>query len=387
MFQLSGGESTYGAKVTRGSSVGSAKSDLLTLPPIAQSRSYRGELTINGSLHLRARDYDAHAGTFTRRDPLPGDDGRPTVANAYHYSWNDPLNVVDPSGMHSGPFDDCDASSECNYVVRDVAYGHSSPSQQSDSGATGRSDCYSTSPFESEIQSAAIATGMDQRMIRAIYEVEAQCLGQSPDWMGDHGVQNESENGNELALLAKGHKASLGPTNMEYYAFASTMSKHGDLFDKYFQNPGVGDYPDWLWTQLSHSMGGKFLSALATGTRLRDLSQQLDEIISNNHSRVRSISLRDYDSLVAGNHYSHVYFQSTVLGVGWFGGGRPDEANGGQENSITRMSNLVLSNRWYDGTSVPPDMKRGNGVYGKAFCSSGKALGMPGAASDCPNDQ
>jgi len=72
--------------------------------------SYRGELTINGVLHLRARDYDARTGTFTKRDPLDGIDGTATVSNAYHYTDNDPLNRSDPSGMRPGPSTDSDAA-------------------------------------------------------------------------------------------------------------------------------------------------------------------------------------------------------------------------------------------------------------------------------------
>jgi hypothetical protein len=49
-------------------------------------------------VYLRARDYDPVAGTFTARDPLDGVPGTTTVSNPYHYSDNDPLNKVDPTG-------------------------------------------------------------------------------------------------------------------------------------------------------------------------------------------------------------------------------------------------------------------------------------------------
>jgi RHS repeat-associated protein len=62
------------------------------------AHGYRGELTINGSVHLRARDYSPGPGTFTKTDPLLGVAGTTTVANPYHYTDNDPLNKTDPSG-------------------------------------------------------------------------------------------------------------------------------------------------------------------------------------------------------------------------------------------------------------------------------------------------
>jgi len=60
---------------------------------------YRGEVHIDGLVHLRNRDYDPVTGTFTSPDPLDGVDGAPTVANVYHYSDNDPVNRVDPLGL------------------------------------------------------------------------------------------------------------------------------------------------------------------------------------------------------------------------------------------------------------------------------------------------
>lgn len=76
----------------------------------------RGELTINGSVHLRARDYTPSTGTFTSRDAVDGDNGMPTVSNPYHYTYNDPLNNADPNGMHSGPSNDADHSAKPTVV-------------------------------------------------------------------------------------------------------------------------------------------------------------------------------------------------------------------------------------------------------------------------------
>jgi RHS repeat-associated protein len=62
---------------------------------------YRGELTIDSQLYLRARDYQATLGQFTTIDPLEGVIGATTVANPYHYTDNNPLNKVDPTGMRA----------------------------------------------------------------------------------------------------------------------------------------------------------------------------------------------------------------------------------------------------------------------------------------------
>ena len=43
--------------------------------------------------------YDPTTGTFLSPDPIDGHDGTTTVANAYHYVGNDPLNYVDPLGL------------------------------------------------------------------------------------------------------------------------------------------------------------------------------------------------------------------------------------------------------------------------------------------------
>ncbi len=52
------------------------------------------------------RIYDPTTGTFLSPDPMDGVDGTPTVANAYHYADNDPLNKTDPLGLRPNDDDD-----------------------------------------------------------------------------------------------------------------------------------------------------------------------------------------------------------------------------------------------------------------------------------------
>ncbi|MFP5372288.1 MAG: RHS repeat domain-containing protein, partial [Actinomycetes bacterium] len=67
---------------------------------------YRGELSLAGVVHLRAREYDPALGRFTTPDLLDGVPGEPTVANRYPYAANNPLGAVDPLGLR--PYGDGD---------------------------------------------------------------------------------------------------------------------------------------------------------------------------------------------------------------------------------------------------------------------------------------
>lgn len=67
---------------------------------------YRSELHLGNLIHLRNRDYDPATGQFTTQDELDGIDGTPSVANAYHYSLNDPYNISDPLGLRGGEPDE-----------------------------------------------------------------------------------------------------------------------------------------------------------------------------------------------------------------------------------------------------------------------------------------
>jgi RHS repeat-associated protein len=59
---------------------------------------YRGELTLDNQLWLRARSYQSATGLMSAPDPVIGRPGKTTLANAYHYADNNPLNRIDPTG-------------------------------------------------------------------------------------------------------------------------------------------------------------------------------------------------------------------------------------------------------------------------------------------------
>lgn len=60
---------------------------------------YRGELTVGGLVHLRARDYDPTTGSLTTPDPLDTEPGETSVPSPYVYALSDPLNRIDPLGL------------------------------------------------------------------------------------------------------------------------------------------------------------------------------------------------------------------------------------------------------------------------------------------------
>jgi RHS repeat-associated protein len=64
--------------------------------------------------HAEARGYDPVIGRFTSRDPLANDYPGWTP---YHYTHNNPLNLIDPTGMSA-----CDPPDECGWMDRIFSY-------------------------------------------------------------------------------------------------------------------------------------------------------------------------------------------------------------------------------------------------------------------------
>src|SRR5437667_177279 len=60
---------------------------------------------LNGLDHTWWRKYESSAGRWTSPDPLGGSLGDPQSFNAYTYSGNDPVNLIDPTGLLPGLWD------------------------------------------------------------------------------------------------------------------------------------------------------------------------------------------------------------------------------------------------------------------------------------------
>jgi RHS repeat-associated protein len=66
-----------------------------------QPFGYTGEQRDSATemVYLRARMYDPAMGRFIQRDPYPGAIGAPLSLNRFSYVQNNPINLVDPSGL------------------------------------------------------------------------------------------------------------------------------------------------------------------------------------------------------------------------------------------------------------------------------------------------
>ncbi len=86
-----------------------------------------------------ADNYDPTTGTFLTRDPLDGEDGTTTVANPYHYTYNDPLNRTDPLGLRP-----CDALFSAVAAIASMVSGTTSDpcGGSTPSGAPGGGGCF-----------------------------------------------------------------------------------------------------------------------------------------------------------------------------------------------------------------------------------------------------
>ena len=96
---------------------------------------YRGELSDDDSVYLRAREYDTTVGRFSARDPAALLIGQTDPDSPYVYGNNDPVNFVDPQGRFAlsdvigqllaslfaplrGPGFDCDDDDPGNSIER-----------------------------------------------------------------------------------------------------------------------------------------------------------------------------------------------------------------------------------------------------------------------------
>ena len=74
--------------------------------------------TGSGLYYLRARMYDPRTGRFTQTDPVSGQLGDAQSLHRYAYSWNDPVNLADPSG--ESPLDEI--SEALDQIQKSIAY-------------------------------------------------------------------------------------------------------------------------------------------------------------------------------------------------------------------------------------------------------------------------
>ncbi|MCK9923673.1 DUF6531 domain-containing protein [Frankia sp. AgPm24] len=68
-------------------------------PGLDSALGYRGELVLGDLVWQRARVLDPRTRSFLSPDPLANIPGMPGQANPYHHAWNDPVGMVDPTGL------------------------------------------------------------------------------------------------------------------------------------------------------------------------------------------------------------------------------------------------------------------------------------------------
>jgi RHS repeat-associated protein len=73
-----------------------------------------------GLINLRARYYDPALGRFLQRDPAPASGTYPQALNRYSYGINNPIRVIDPSGLTCGSYYDTEG---CDDDGGDISVG------------------------------------------------------------------------------------------------------------------------------------------------------------------------------------------------------------------------------------------------------------------------
>jgi RHS repeat-associated protein len=77
--------------------------EAIAAPPVPGSLGFAGTLGVRaetaGLWDMRARLYDPHLGRFISRDPWPATLPGPATLNRYAYALNDPVSLLDPSGL------------------------------------------------------------------------------------------------------------------------------------------------------------------------------------------------------------------------------------------------------------------------------------------------
>ncbi|MCM3882391.1 DUF6531 domain-containing protein [Frankia sp. R82] len=95
---------------TRGAAAAARGSSPASPPasPASAGLGYRGELAFDGLLWQRARVLDPQTRSFLSPDPLEHVPGLPGAANAFHEAWNNPVGMLDPTGLRPLSDDDYD---------------------------------------------------------------------------------------------------------------------------------------------------------------------------------------------------------------------------------------------------------------------------------------
>ncbi|MCP4308578.1 MAG: RHS repeat-associated core domain-containing protein, partial [bacterium] len=331
---------------------------------------YRGELQHQDRIHLRNRDYDPTTGTFLTPDPLPGVDGTTTVANAYHYVNNDPLNLVDPLGLRP---EDCNLSSPggCRYVVNDLMDGGNGGAESTPIGLA--FECWQASDYAAEATAAGNEAGIDPRMVYAIFDRESKCP-RGP--LVDQGAH-------ECYLWGRCDYPSLGPTNFEGNALNATLANHPELLDG-IPNVDYGSVSTgpanaaWLLIDTGDRQAHATFAARSTAFRLADLNSALDGLIAKH--RIKTISLSSFQQKKDSEPGAFFLFRSSLLGLGWFGGG--EMRNGRtQQQGIYRMEQ-ALTGAGFAKANVAGDPSQCYvNVYGQSFTGASAALNLSSRAT------